>query len=396
VSLVERVILALQKEIPAAVTLRHRLHMDPCLPGVEDPTATTVAGELGWGEGVRVADTGRLIRAVPGAVVLRAELDALPVTEQTGVPWSATGAAMHACGHDVHLAAVVAAARAIASCEPDVPVAVLLQPREEIAPSGAKDVAESGALQRAGVRAIVAAHVQPQLRPGVIGVRPGLVNASVDEFELIVRGHGGHAAYPHTARDPVVAAAAIVIALQHLASRRVDPVHGAVCTIGRICGGTAPNVIPDEVSMLGTLRVMHPELRPALLRALRDIARTTAESYACTVEMIPRSDEPPLVNDVALAAATALHLQAADLPVDVEWRSFGSDDFSYYGADFPSLMAFVGVDGGAGLHEPRFLPPDDTVGLVARVLVAAYLAAADVPPAVISTDLTQPSGSPTK
>jgi amidohydrolase len=375
----QRVNLALQKQIPDAIELRHRLHTAPYVSGAEHPTAAVVVASLDWGDGIPVADAGRLVGIAPGAVVLRAELDALPIVEATGVPWSATGDAMHGCGHDVHLAACVAAARAIASCDPDVPVAVLLQPREETAPSGAQDVVRSGLLQRHGARAVVAAHVQPQLPAGVIGVRPGGVNASVDEFEIVVHGRGGHAAYPHTVRDPVLAAAAIVVALQQLVSRRVDPVRGAVCTIGRIRGGTAANVVADDASLLGTLRLTDPRGRTELLADLADIVRSTALAYGCRAELTARSDEPALVNDAALAAATALHLQEAGLPVDVDWRSFGSDDFSYYGAEFPSLMAFVGVDGGGGLHEPRFLPPDGTVQLVARVLIACYLAAAALP-----------------
>lgn len=376
-SLNERVNAALDKEIPSAIELRHQLHADPRVSGGEDETAAAVVETLGWGEGVPVAGTGRFVGPAD-AVVLRAELDALPVVEQTGVPWSATGAAMHACGHDVHLAAVVAAAHAIAASDPHAPVAVLFQPREETAPSGGLDVVRSGVLARYAARAVLAAHVQPQLPPGVIGVRPGVVNASVDEFEIVVRGRGGHAGYPQLARDPVLAISAVVLALQQLVSRRVDPVRGAVCTIGRVCGGTAANVIPDEASLLGTLRLMDPQARPALFAALGDVARSTAEAYGCTAELTRRSEEPQLTNDPALAAALALRLEQAGLPVDAEWRSFGSDDFSYYGDDRPSLMAFVGVDGGAGLHEPRFLPPDDTVELVARVLVESYLAAAAV------------------
>jgi amidohydrolase len=379
-TLAEQAHSALQVELPAAIELRHKLHAAPHVSGAEHPTAAAAVAALGWGEGVPVADAGRLISCCRGSVILRAELDALPIVERSGVPWAATGLAMHACGHDVHLAACVAAAHAIASCEPDIPVSVLLQPREETAPSGAQDVVRSGVLQRSGARAIVAAHVQPQLPAGVVGVRPGGVNASVDEFEIVVRGRGGHAAYPHTVRDPVLAASAIVVALQQLVSRRVDPVRGAVCTIGRIAAGTAANVVPDEASLLGTLRLTDPRGRAELLTALHEIVESTASAYGCTAAVTARSDEPALINDSVLAAAAALHLEEAGIPIDVEWRSFGSDDFSYYGAELPSLMAFVGVDGGGGLHDPRFLPPDDTVELVAQVLIACYLAAAALPP----------------
>ncbi len=137
---------------------------------------------------------------------------------------------------------------------------------------------------------------------------------------------------------------------------------------------------------------MDPQARPALRETLAEIARSTAAAYGCTAELTARSEEPELINDAGLAAAAVSYLEAAGLAVDTHWRSFGSDDFSYYGAEVPALMAFVGVAGGAGLHEPRFLPPDDTVELVARVLVAGYFAAATALP----TAAAQASGSATK
>ncbi|GAB2481486.1 M20 metallopeptidase family protein [Jatrophihabitans fulvus] len=370
---------ALADELPAAVALRHRLHASPDPSGDEGPTLARVIEALGPSGEVRsVAGTGALVGRT-GAVVLRAELDGLPVVEQTGVDWASDRPVMHACGHDVHLAAAVAAYRAITSVDPGAPVAVLFQPREETPPSGAADVVASGVLDVADVRAVVAAHVQPQLAAGVVNVTAGVVNASVDEFEVVVRGRGGHAGYPHTVRDPVVAASAVVLALQQIAARRVDPVRGAVCTVGRIAGGTAGNVVPDEVSLLGTLRVMAAGDRDELLAVLREIAEATARAHGCSAEVTVRSGEPAVDNHAGLARAAAVRLRAAGVPTDTTWRSFGSDDFSHFNAVRPSLMAFVGVDGGAGLHEPRFLPPDDTVGLVARTLVAEYLAALDVP-----------------
>ncbi len=378
----EQILHHLATELPAAVALRHELHAEPYVSGAEAPTTERVAAALSWDECEPVAGTGALLAPRPGAVVLRAELDALPVVERTDVAWRAGGAAMHACGHDVHLAAAVAAGRAVAATDPDVPVAVLLQPREESPPSGARDVVRSGVLDRYGVRAVVAAHVQPQLPPRRVGVTPGAVNASVDEFEIVVHGRGGHAAYPHTVRDPVLAASAVVVALQQLAARRVDPLHGAVCTVGRIAGGTAANVVPDRVTLLGTLRAMWPADREALRQGLQEIATATAAAHGCRAEVVEVSGEPALHNDPGLAAAAAERLGALGVEVDTTWRSFGSDDFSYYGADRPSLMAFVGVDGGArggGLHEPTFLPPDDSVELVARTLVGCYLAGAGLP-----------------
>lgn len=377
--LADRIRAAVAAEVPAAVRLRHRVHADPSLSGFEEPTTATVVDALDLGPGEVVARTGRLLVPGPGAVVLRAELDALPLVEATGVPWAATGPAMHACGHDVHLAAVVAAVRGIARCAPPRPVGALLQPREEGSPSGARDVVAEGALERAEVAAVVAGHVQPQVTPGVVAVTPGVVNASADHFEVTVHGHGGHAGYPHTVRDPVVALSAVVLALQQLVSRRIDPVHGAVCTVGMVSAGSASNVVPDRARAAGTLRAMHSADRAELVTLLGEVVDATARAWGCTAEVTLHEGEPELANDLGLAARAAGYLASAGVPVDTGFRSFGADDFSYYSHGdhpVPSLMAFVGVDGGAGLHEARFLPPDDAVALVAEALVAGYLAAA--------------------
>ena len=376
--LAERIRAAVAEELPAAVALRHRLHADPHLSGQESATTEAVVAALGLGDGIVAGGTGRLVTTGSAPVVLRAELDALPITEATGAAWAASGPAMHACGHDVHLAAVVAVTRALARVDAPRPVAALFQPREEGAPSGARDVMASGVLSELGARAVVAAHVQPQVAAGVVAVTPGIVNASADHFDLVVRGHGGHAGYPHTVRDPVVAVAAVILALQQLASRRIDPVHGAVCTIGTVSAGTASNVVPDLARAGGTLRAMDPDDRVRMVELLHEVAGATATAWGCTAEIEVHEGEPAVVNDVGLAVRAAEHLALAGVRTDTEFRSFGADDFSYYSAGpdaLPSLMAFVGVDGGAGLHDPRFLPPDDTVALVAEALVAGYLAA---------------------
>ncbi len=382
--LADRVRAAVADELSDAVTLRHRLHAAPQLSGQESETSAAVVAALGLGEGTVAAGTGRIVTTGPAPVVLRAELDALPITEDTGAPWASTSTAMHACGHDVHLAALVAVVRAISRSAPPRPVAALLQPREESAPSGARDVMASGVLQELGATAVIAAHVQPQVEADVVAVTPGFVNASADHFDLVVRGRGGHAGYPHTVRDPVVAMAAVIVALQQLASRRIDPVHGAVCTVGTLSAGTASNVVPDLARAGGTLRAMAPADRITMVELLREVAGATAVAWGCTAEIEVHEGEPAVVNDVGLATRAAAHLAAAGVRTDTEFRSFGADDFSYYSADpvsgdgphaLPSLMAFVGVDGGAGLHDPRFLPPDRAVGLVAAAMVAGYHAA---------------------
>ncbi|MFD2473900.1 M20 metallopeptidase family protein [Amycolatopsis silviterrae] len=376
---------ALAEELPAAVELRHRIHADPRASGDEDDTAQRVAAALGDGE--RVAKTGRLIEISaphPGpAVALRAELDALPVIERTGVEWAAQNGLMHACGHDVHLAALTAVCRAARRVEVPRPLFAILQPREETSPSGALDLVESGILEERGIDTVIGAHVQPRLPYGVVSAAPGPVNASTDEFEVVVHGQGGHAGYPHLLRDPVLALSQLVVSLQQVASRRIDPMHGAVCTIGRLSAGTAANVVPNTASAFGSLRLMRASDRERALEALDEVVHATARAYGCTADLRISPCEPVLVNDPALASAARIWLERAGTDVDVDFRSFGADDFAHYCGDgVRGLMLFVGLGETANapsLHGETFLPEDAAVGQVAHALLAGYLAAASDP-----------------
>ena len=375
---------ALTDELPAATELRHAVHADPRGSGDEDDTARVVAEALGAGEGIRVAKTGRAI-PLPGAsdgpaVALRAELDALPVMERTGVPWASQTDLMHACGHDVHLAALVAVCRAAQRVGVPHPILALLQPREETSPSGARDVVDSGLLAEYGVDTVIGAHVQPRLGHGVVSAVPGPVNASTDEFEIVLHGQGGHAGYPHLLRDPILALSQLVVSLQQLASRRVDPVFGAVCSIGRIQAGAAANVVPNTASALGSLRLMHMADRARALEGLEEIVHGTARAHGCTAELRISPCEPVLHNDPELALGARRYLARGGL-VDQDFRSFGADDFAHYcGGDTRGLMLFVGLGDTAGaptLHDELFLPPDEAIGRVGEALIAGYLSALD-------------------
>jgi amidohydrolase len=385
----ERLSAAVAEELPDAVELRHQLHADPRISGDEQDTADAVVAALGLGEGRQVAGTGRLVRVVDGAgpgVALRAELDGLAVDERTGVPWTSTRGVMHACGHDAHLAGLVAVARAVARVGGPAPLVLLLQPREERSPSGAADVVASGALVEERVDSVVAAHVQPQLTAGVVNATPGPVNAATDEFTITVTGHGGHGGYPHTTLDPVLALSAIVVNLQQLVSRRVDPTVGAVLAVTQLDAGSSFNVVPDTARARGGLRAMREEDRELLLHALTDVAEHTAAAHGCTAAVHTENNEPVLANDPELARATVPWLTRSGVTVDDSWRSFGADDFSHFCTGHRGLMLFLGVDGGPpsadgrrpGLHSPRFLPADDVVGQVAAALLAGYLAGAEL------------------
>jgi amidohydrolase len=369
---------ALLAELPDAVELRHRLHADPEVSGAEVRTSRVVAQAVG-GDAEAVAGTGRVLRIGPPgpAVALRAELDALPVKEHAGAPWAASNGAMHACGHDVHLAALVAVARAARRLRLPAGLVAVLQPREEVAPTGASDVVASGVLQRHDCRAIVAAHVQPLVPCGAVSADPGPVNAAVDEIEINVVGRGGHSAYPHLAVDPVPALCTAVLALQETVRSTVDPLRPVVLTLPQITGAGAPNVIAERASAAGTLRTMSLDDASLLHARMARTVEGIAAAHGCRGEVVVRRGEPPLVNDGAAALAAHEVLSALGVPL-APFASLGSDDFASYGPALPTLMLFVGTGGGPGapmLHHPRYLPGDDHVRDVARALVAGWLGA---------------------
>ncbi len=373
---------ALDRELPDAVRLRRELHAGAELSGSEHRTAARVAAALGAADAPVIAGTGRLVRIGPPSgpcIAIRAELDALPVAEQTGVPWASATGGMHACGHDVHLAALAAlgrAARSVARAA-GLPAALLavLQPREEGYPSGARDIAASAEFAAQQPGAVLGAHLQHQVPPGTVAAAGGTVNASSDEFEIRVEGTGGHAAYPHLAADPVPVLCQVVLALQQIASRRIDPTHAVAVSVGALQAGRAPNVIPGSATARGSLRALDPAARPVLRQALREIVEHTCRAHGCRGIVTIDEGEPALVNSEQLAEASWPLLREAGFAVDTSFRSCGADDFSYYSRLAPILMLFVGAGGTVTLHHPRFLPSDGAVGQVASVMLAGYLAA---------------------
>ncbi len=404
----------LATELPAAIELRRDLHAHPELSGAEFRTAGAVATALGAPDaspdadadgsavagslagpvastvaGARagtvagalagpVAGTGRLVRIGPQdgpCIAIRAELDALPIAEQTGAPFASATGVMHACGHDVHLAALTAIARAARQVELPIALLAILQPREETTPSGALEVATSAEFAAHRPAAVIGVHLQHQFPAGTVAAAAGTVNAATDDFEITVTGVGGHAGYPHLAADPIPALCQSVITMQHLVSRRIDPTHAAVVSVGTLQAGHAPNVIPATATAAGTIRSLDQQDREFLRTAVRDTVADVCRAHGCEGTVTISPAEPALVNDTELTAACQPMLRAAGFTVDSQFRSCGADDFSYYSRVVPSVMLFVGSGTPVSLHHPQFLPADDTVGQVAAAMLAGYLAA---------------------
>jgi amidohydrolase len=387
----------LDNAVPHALALRRELHRHPDLSGLERPTADRLRHALPNVKATRVADTGFMVRTGPPgpAVVVRSELDALPLVEQTGVPWAASGPAMHACGHDVHLAALWALLQAARKVELPVGLIALFQPREEVQPCGAESVISSGVLDDQHVRAVIGAHVQPRVSSGVISTGAGPVNAAADRFEITIHGQPGHGAYPHVTIDPVPVVAAIITGLQELVARGIDPIHPAVITVGRLQAGSAANIIPATAHLEGVIRTMYKEDRTHLHAAIRRLAEHCAAARGATATVNIIVGDPILTNDRRLVHFTDPLITELGLPLAHEpFRSCGADDFSHYSRIAPILMMFVGVRQdpavpfeqagtsgarfGVGLHHPSFLPAEESLRSVALALACGYLAGAQL------------------
>jgi amidohydrolase len=375
---------ALDDELAQAIELRHRLHAAPELANREHLTAALVAEALPL-PCTSSAGTGRLARVGASdarALAIRAELDGLPMRERTAAAFSASGETMHACGHDVHMAALVALVRAAQKLADTLPTPLLaiFQPSEEALPSGAEQLVRDR-LAAHPPAAVLAAHVHPEVPWGSVALDPGVVNASSDSFDIMVTGQPSHAAYPHLGRDPVLAVAQIVVSLHAAAARRIDPLGPATLNVGVLEGGGAENVIPAHARARATVRAHRAHDREALRQLVGEVVTATADAHGCraSAELIP--GEPALDNDPRIVAQTRALLAQAGLAGAGEWRSCGSDDFSFFGEIAPVAMAFVGLDGAPGftarpLHHPELLPPDDAVRAVARTQAALYVGAA--------------------
>ncbi|HEX4188834.1 MAG TPA: M20 family metallopeptidase [Solirubrobacteraceae bacterium] len=384
--LLGRLLAGIESELPAAVELRRRLHADPELAHREHRTAAALARELPV-ESRAAAGTGILARVGPAggpAIAVRAELDGLPIEERSGAAYRASDGVMHACGHDVHMAALVALTRAAHGLGEALPVALVavFQPSEEAYPSGAELLARGG-LAELAPEAVVAAHVQPDLPWGTVALDAGTVNASSDNFEIVVEGEPSHGSYPHRGRDPILALSHVIVALHAQIGRRIDPTATAVLNVGVLEGGEAENVIPALARARGSLRAHRREDRDTLRGMLEEVVTGVAAAHGTRGTITIAAGEPALANDPAIVSRARELLTRAGLEAAPAWLSAGSDDFAFFGELAPLAMGFVGLDGAEGftarpLHHPELLPPDAAVGAVARVQAVLYTAAAEL------------------
>jgi amidohydrolase len=318
----------------------------------------------------------------PGPVVaLRADMDGLPITERTGLPFeSKYPGRMHACGHDVHMASLLgAAAIMVRSPRPLAgPVKLFFQAAEEEGGrGGALPLIEKGCLEDPKVDFVVGQHVEPGLPLGNVGWKVGSFMAAADHFRLVVRGHGGHASTPHQGPDAIVVASEIVIALQTLVSRIRDPIDPVVVSVGSVHGGTRNNILPDEVVLEGTVRTLNPTTRTTMEAALRRRVRAIAASVGARVRIEYVHGYPPVINhpEATRKVVAALTRELGrDRVVEVEHPVMGAEDFSQYLLRVPGtfLRLGVGVPGHpASLHSATFAPDERALVVGAATLAAA-------------------------
>ena len=351
--------------VPDLVALRRDLHEHPELSYQETRTAERVASFLrgsnlslrtGLGGTGIVAETGNTGRTV----LLRVDMDGLPIHESSEAPYvSRNPGVMHACGHDGHTAIGAAVARLLPKRDLKGRIRVLFQPAEE-GEGGAQAMVAEGVMD--GVDVALGIHLWNELPVGTIGVKAGPLMAAVDRLKIVVHGRGGHGGKPHRSADPVVAAAYVVAALQSVVSREVSPLQSAVVTIGAIHGGQAFNVIPDEVTLTGTIRTFDEELRRSMPERIRRLASGIAEGLQCRAEVAVTHGNPAVVNHPSVAdiARRAAAKVVGEGNVVVPEPTMGGEDMAIYFERAPGCFVFVGSANAArGLDQPHHSPRFD-------------------------------------
>jgi amidohydrolase len=396
VATVDRALLDDVDEIlPGVIADRRHLHEHPELGFQEVETARFVADRLrALGvEDIRIgiAQTGAtaLIRGGQGpgkTVLVRADMDALPIEEENEVDYrSKQAGVMHACGHDAHTAMLLGVGRLLMERRDRFAgtVKLLFQPAEE-GPGGAKPMIEAGVLNDPPVDAVLGMHMAQEAPLGVIALRAGPAMAASDGFTLVIHGKGGHGARPQSTIDPIAVGAQIVVALQTIVSREVDPTESAVVTVGAFRAGEAANVIPDTAELRATVRSFSPDVRQQLARRIEEVVRGIAGAMRAEVDFQYRFGYPPTVNDPVmtdLVRAAATELIGAERVVESP-QMMGAEDFSYFLEQRPGCFFYVGSRNEErgliwGHHHPRFDIDEEALGVGIATMTAAvqrYLA----------------------
>jgi len=374
--------------LPEVIRIRRHLHQHPELSGHEEQSAQFVADLCaGLGFEVRRGIGGHGLLATlthpnaAGWVGLRADMDALPIMDMKLCDYSSRHSGItHACGHDAHTAMLLGAMMVLHRLKHPLTrsLACIFQPAEETC-EGATAMLDDDLLAAVTLERIFALHVSPYLPAGSLGLRNGPMCAAADMFEVEITGHGGHAARPHETTDVVFVASHVIQALHHIVSRRINPLHPAVLSIGHIEGGHAANVIPTHVRFSGTFRSLHPEAHEEIRARMDHIIRHTAETWGAAARFTLNQAAPLLVNDVnAMASARTTFKQLLpDVPlIELSEASMGGEDFAVFLQQAPGCLFRLGTGSSPAsrypLHHPAF--DIDESAMLTGVLALASLA----------------------
>ncbi len=375
-----------QEILPSLIEIRHDLHAHPELSFEETRTSRVVCeqlDQLGIEYRNGLAGSTGVLSHLPGdsstAIGLRADMDALPITEETGLPWaSTTDGCMHACGHDGHTTILLGAAHVLSriASEQQLPrgVSLVFQPAEEGGGGGARMVEDGcldGSVLGPPIDSMFGLHGWPQHPIGEVMTRPGPMLAAAVGLEIAVRGNGCHAAFPQHGNDAVLCAAAIIAALQQVSSRNVDPLDSVVISITQVHGGTTHNILPDEVLLTGTLRYLLDDTGDHAKRRIREIVEATAKAHGCTADLTILEGDYPVTANHADAVDRFFRIARETLGDDrvslMEHPVMGGEDFSFYCKEVPSCFFALGLipqgqESMATLHQPTFDFNDDAIG----------------------------------
>ncbi len=378
--------------IDSMLRIRRELHRHPELAYAEVRTAALIRRELdrlgirhvdglAGGTGIR-AELGSEERLRP-CVALRTDMDALPIHEETGLPFASREAGrMHGCGHDGHVAMMLGAAMLLKQMDLPGRVVLLFQPAEESGNGAARMIADQ-ALE--GVSMIFAGHIDTHYPVGCFTVDSGLICSYTDPFTILIRGRGGHAARPHEAVDSIVVASNLVMNMQTLVSRQIDPSHAAVVTVGRLHAGTVHNVIAEQAVLDGTVRSTHPDTRKRILNGLQRVIQGASDMCNAQITLTFADGLPAVINDEeasVIAREAAVQVVGAEGVVSQGAPSLGGEDFAFYLQEIPGALVRFGAarpPGQAGpAHSSRFDFDEDVLPLGARWLATVARQALDV------------------
>lgn len=385
-STVKRWMAEIDKIWPEIIKIRRHVHRHPELSGKERETAAYICdilNEHGITPTILPDNSGFTAEIGSGNSVLgiRAELDALPIQEETGLPYASENpGVMHACGHDIHLAAVVGFLLMLKPYEDTLPcrIRIFCQPAEETT-GGAEKMIRNGCLESPAVETVLGFHIDPTVSVGKAMYLPGVMNAAVTDFNLVIRGTSCHGAHPEQGVDAIVAAAGVVNALQTVSSRRFAPTTPVIVTVGTICGGSASNVVAGEVCLSGTLRALDRQVMNDLRQVVREVCESTAAGYGARAELTYTTGYPVLENTPAWTETffekVRQHLgtnavQKMDAP------SLGADDFAFFCERAVSCYFNIGCLGnekfpGQALHSSLLAPDEDCMRTALEILCLA-------------------------